>query len=310
MSFTDKRPPYGYEYMNYVLSRFNPAAIHTRDTALFNYYVRYLFEKILSVYNFTGIPDEWAANYFKYVLFGIGYVTIFDTDRFGVIPQECTLSDTHTIFYQPRYALVTNPVFSGSRMLEIGRECELIKLQPDYGSVMDIVGTYADLLAVALETANINLMNSKASFIFMAQNKAEAESYKKLYDELAGGKPFAIIGKDLINEDGTKNWDFFVQNVGQNYITDRILNDMKSIEDQFNTKIGIPNANTQKRERLISSEVMANDIDTQALVNVWLDTMKKDIEKVNNKYGLNLNVEYRYKKQFEESEVDSDVDFD
>ena len=286
--------------MNLFLSRYNPSAVHTKDSALFAYFVRYLFQKILSVYEFRNLPEWWAENYFKYVLFGYGHIAVFDTDKYGVIPQECTLSDDHTIFYQPAEVVVTNPVLEDSLRLKIGRECEIVKLQPDYGGVMDIVGVYADLLAVALETANINLMNSKASFIFMAQNKAEAETYKKLYDELSGGKPFAIVSKNLVNEDGTKNWDFFVQNVGQNYITDRILNDMKSIEDQFNTKIGIPNANTQKRERLISSEVMANDIDTKALVNVWLDTMKTDLDKVNGHYGLDIQVDYRYQMNYDQ----------
>lgn len=289
---------YSYDFINLFLSRFNPSAIHTKDTGLFYYYVKYFFQKILSVFEFKNLPEEWADNYFKYVLFGYGFIAVFDTDKYGVIPQECTLSNTHTIFYQPNEAIVTNPVLNSLR-LKIGKDCELIKLQPDYSGVMDIVTVYADLMAVALETANINLMNSKASFIFLAQNKAEAETYKKLYDELAGGKPFAIVSKNLMNGDGTKNWDFFMQNVGQNYITDRILNDMKSIEDQFNTKIGIPNANTQKRERLISSEVLANDVDTKALVNVWLDTMKKDMEKVNSKYGLNIDVEYRYENNYE-----------
>lgn len=301
------KAPYNYSYINMFLSRFNPSALHTRDTALFNYYVRYLFQKIISVYEFRNIPDWWAENYFKYVLFGYGHIAVFDTDKYGVIPQECSLSDTHTIFYQPSDVLIANPVL-GEKRLKIGKDCELVKLQPDYAGVMDIVTVYADLMAVALETANINLMNSKASFIFMAQNKAEAETYKKLYDELAGGKPFAIVSKTLMNEDGSKNWDFFIQNVGQNYITDRILNDMKTIEDQFNTKIGIPNANTQKRERLISSEVMANDIDTKALVNVWLDTMKNDLEKVNERYGLDIEVGYRYERNFEEAEQEGAED--
>lgn len=291
------RKYYNYEFINLFNSKFNPSAIHTRNTALFHYYFKYLFEKILSVYEFKNLPDTWADNYFKYVLFGYGFIAIFEDERYGVIPQQCTLSDTHTIFYQPNNALITNSVL-GSLNLKIGKDCEIIKLQPDYSSCLDIVCTYADLLAVAMETAEINLMNSKASYIFMATNKAQAETYKKLYDELASGKPFAIINKDLINEDGSKNWDFFVQNVGNNYITDRILNDMKSIEDQFNTKIGIPNANTQKRERLISSEVMANDIDTKSLVNVWLDTMKNDIMKVNERYGLNIDVNYRYETSF------------
>ena len=298
MSFTSK--PYEYEFINLFLSRFNPSAIHTKDTGLFNYYVKYLFEKILSVYEFKNLPETWASNYFKYVLFGYGYLAVFNTNEFGIIPQNCTLSNTHTIFYQPNEVLIANPVLKELR-LKVGTDCELIKIQPDYSSVMDIVFNYADLLAVARETANINLMNSKASFIFMAQNKNDAETYKKLYDELSGGKPFAIVSKNLLNEDGSKNWDFFMQNVGQNYITDRILNDMKTIEDKFNTTIGIPNANTQKKERLITSEVQANDVDTKALVNVWLDTMKDGIDKVNKMFNLNIDVIYRYDKYYNDA---------
>ena len=74
---------------------------------------------------------------------------------------------------------------------------------------------------------------------------------------------------------------------------------MKTIEDQFNTKIGIPNSNTQKKERLITSEVESNDVDTSALVNVWLDTMNADLKKINAKYGLNISVRYRYQAYME-----------
>ena len=69
--------------------------------------------------------------------------------------------------------------------------------------------------------------------------------------------------------------------------------------------IGIPNANTQKRERLINSEVKANDIDTQALVRVWLETMREGIDKVNKRYNLNIQVEYNYDSFYNQAgEVD------
>ena len=120
-----------------------------------------------------------------------------------------------------------------------------------------------------------------------------------MYDQIASGKPFTIVDKNLMSEDGMKSWDMFEQNVGQNYIVTQVLNDMKTIEDQFNTKVGIPNANTQKRERLVTSEVESNDVDTSALVNVWLDTMNADLKKINAKYGLNISVRYRYQAYLE-----------
>ena len=174
--------------------------------------------------------------------------------------------------------------------------------------MIDIVTTYADLLSLSLETAGINLLNSKTSYVFFAEDKATAETYKKMYDKLASGEPMAVVSNKLKTETGEPNWDIWTQNVGQNYITDRLLNDYKTIKDQFNTLIGIPNANTQKRERMITSEVEANDIDTQALALIWLENMQAGIRKVNEKYGLNISVEYRFKDLYEREGEDNGMD--
>lgn len=302
--------PVLYDFENLYNSRQNPSTIHTQNTGLFNYYGSYLFKKILSVFKFEGLPGTWAENYFKSILFGEGFITVFKHPEYGVIPQNCSLSDTYSIFYQPKRVIVANPVLKSSLELEVGIDCEIIKIQPDYRSVLDIVSFYADMLAVSAEAMGMNLLNTKVSYVFMAENKAQAETFKKAYDRLASGDPFVVIDKSLMNEDGSVNWQMFEQNVGQNYIVDRVLNDMKTIEDQFNTKIGIPNANTQKRERLISSEVESNDIDTSALINVWLETMRKDIERVNDHYDLDISVSYRYEdymKKEDEGDV-NDVD--
>ena len=292
--------PTNYEFENLYNSMRSPSSVHCRNTALVEYYTKYLLEKAISVFEFDGIPDKWAMNYFQYVLFGYGYVAIINTDKYGVIPQLSGLTG-YNVFYQPTMVTIANPLLDGLKTLEIGTQCEIIKLQPNYSGVMDIVTTYADLMALCLETAGINLLNSKMSYIFFSQNKAAAETYKKMYDKVASGEPMAVIDKSLLDDEGNPAWTMFTQNVGQNYITDKILNDLQTIEDQFNTEIGIPNANTQKKERLIVDEVNANNIDTNAKIALWLETMQRDIEKVNQMFGLDLSVSYRFDNN--ESEV-------
>lgn len=284
---------FSYDFINRYNARISPSTVHCKNTGLVNYYMRYLIQKIISVFEFTGIPETWALNYFQYTLVCCGYVGIIDTDRYGVIPQECGLGGFN-IFYQPRFITVANPLLPGIKEPEIGTECEVIKLQPDYGSAMDLVGTYADLMALCLEGAGVNLLNSKLSYVFAASNKAQAESFKKMFDKIASGDPAVFVDKNLFNEDGSRNWDVFFQNLGQNYITTDILDNMKTLEDQFNTAIGIPNANTQKKERLITDEVNANNHDTEAKVTLWLETMRRDMERVNNMFGLSLGVNYRF----------------
>lgn len=271
----------------------SPSTVHCRNTALVEYYTKYLLEKAISVFKFDGMPETWARNYFEYVLFGYGHIAVINTDKYGVIPQMSGLTG-YNVFYQPTIVTIANPLLDGLKTLEIGTQCEIIKLQPNYSGVMDIVTTYADLMALCVETAGINLLNSKMSYIFFSRNKQAAESFKKMYDKVASGEPAAFLDKSLLDDEGNPAWTMFTQNVGQNYITDKILNDLQTIEDQFNTDIGIPNANTQKKERLIVDEVNANNTDTNAKVSLWLETMRYDIEKVNRMFGLNLSVTYRF----------------
>lgn len=285
--------PSNYEFENLYNSMRSPSTVHCRNTALVEYYTKYLLEKAISVFKFDGLPETWARNYFEYVLFGYGHIAVINTDKYGVIPQMSGLTG-YNVFYQPTIVTIANPLLDGLKTLEIGTQCEIIKLQPNYSGIMDIVTTYADLMALCVETAGINLLNSKMSYIFFSRNKASAETFKKMYDKVASGEPAAFLDKSLLDDEGNPAWTMFTQNVGQNYITDKILNDLQTIEDQFNTDIGIPNANTQKKERLIVDEVNANNTDTNAKVSLWLETMRYDIEKVNRMFGLNLSVSYRF----------------
>lgn len=245
----------------------------------------------MSVFNWT-IPESWDRNYFLYVLYIIGYISVFDSDAYGVIPQHCTLGG-YNIFYAPKYAIISNPLFRESKTLDIDRDCVLLKLEPDYCGLYDIVDYYGDMMALAAEAAGVNLLNSKLAFVFTAKNKAAAESFKKLYDDIASGQPAAFADKSLMDDDGNLLVQMFSQDVGGNFIADRLLEVLRTIRTMFLTDIGIPNANTTKRERLLVDEVNANNFETKAKCILWLDELKKGCRKIRDKYGINISVELR-----------------
>lgn len=284
---------YSYNDLNQIYSQFAPSSIHTKDTRLFRYYQRYLFQKLMSVFEFKNLPENWARNYFNIVLFGYGFLAVTKIDDLvGVIPQNCSFSGMD-LFYQPKEVLIANPAFPGPIKRTIGIDCEIIKMMPDYGSAMDIVNFYADMLSISAETAATNTMNSKLSYILFAQNKAMAEGMKKMMDQVASGELAVVVDKNMLNDDGSPAWDTFTQDLRNNYIAGDILEDMKYWEDRFNTDIGIPNANTYKKERLIIDEVNANNVDTRSKSDLWLATLKESLQKVNNMFGLNIQVDYR-----------------
>lgn len=288
--------PASYDYINFYNASMEPSTVHVKNTGLSNFFSRYLIQKAISAFEWQGIPEHWHMNYFLYVLFVFGYISVIETDKYGIIPQHCGLYG-YDVMYQPTHATIANPLLQGIRNPRIGKECEIIKLTPDYGGIWDLVSFYADMLALSSETAGVNLVNSKLSFIFFAKNKAAAETFKKMYDQVASGQPATVIDKDLLDENGNLSWQQFNQNLQQNYIAGQILQDMVQWDCRFNTEIGIPNTNIAKLSGVSDREVEANSINTEAKALLWEKTLKKGVEAVNRMFGTNISVRYKYRKE-------------
>lgn len=285
--------PASYDYINAYNHQYSPSTIHVKETGLSWYFKRYLIQKIISVFKFEGIPENWAKDYFLYTLFVFGYCAVINTNKYGIIPQHCTLSG-YNIYYRPNRAIITNPLFKRTIEARIGRDTELVRMSPDWCGVWDIVEYYADLMALTSETIAVNLINSKFSYVFVAEDKTSAESLKKLYDQIASGEPAAFADKKLFTDDGSPSWTLFSQNLKQNYIAGDLLEDLAKIDSRFNTEIGIPNVNIAKASGVGAAEVMANNVDTQSKAELWLETIQDSLEKVNNMFGLNISVSLRF----------------
>lgn len=283
--------PMDYKNLNLFNSAISPSTVHCKNTNLQYYFRRYLMQKAISVFKWQ-LPETWDKDYFLYTLYGYGYCAVINTDEFGVIPQWGALGG-YNVFYRPTYVIITNPLIKELKKPTIGVDCTIIKLQPDYNSITDLVNYYSDMLAMCAESVGINMINSHVTTVFPAANKSIAESYKKMYDKIAGGEPAVVVDKNLFSDTGEPTWTPYQANLQQEYIADKILSDMRKIESMFCTDIGIPNANTDKRERLISSEVNANNVETSTRCELWLENLKEACTKTNDMFGINVSVDWR-----------------
>ena len=283
--------PMGYGEINLYNAEFSPSTVHCKNTFLQRYFRKYLLQKAISVFKWN-LPEEWDEDYFKYVLYGIGYIAVLETRSFGVICQGGALGG-YNLYYKPSYIMITNPLLKETITANINIDCAIIKLQPDYSSIMDIVGYYADQLALSAEALGMNMVNVKTGVVFGAKDKTQAQSYKKMFDKMQSGDPAVFIDKQLLDDAGKPNWYPFVQNMKEQYIADSILSDMRKIEAMFDTDIGIPNANTDKKERLVTDEINANNVETATRCELWLESIRKGIDTANAMYNLSLSVDWR-----------------
>ena len=284
--------PIYYHDENIITAMSSPGIVHCSNTELVKYFKRYLYQEAASTIKAT-TPDTWNHDYMMYTLLARGYIAVVNTDKFGVICQSCGLSG-FDIYYAPTHALISNPLLRGILQPRIHVQCEVLKLTPDYLGIDDLITYYANKLALAGETVDTNLVNTKLAYIFTAGNKAAAASFKMLYDDIASGKPAVVVDKNLTRDDGSLGIEMFNQQLSNTYIAGDVLEDMRKIKQQFDTEIGIPNANTEKKERLVTDEVNSNNVETRAKLDLWLESLNDGAERARKMFGINL----RFSKRF------------
>lgn len=292
--------PFYYDYINTLDSSVQPANQHVLNTQTGRFYQRYLLKKAMAVFKWT-LPEWWDENYFLYVLYCRGYVSIFDSGKFGVIPQECGLKG-YNVFYRPTNTIIANPLL-GSLDLRIGEKAVLMQLQPDYMGILDLCAHYAEKMALASAAINQNLWHTRIATVFFAKSDAEQQTIKKAYDRMSGGDPMVVVNKNLWNADGELKYDVFNRDVKSSYVISDLIADLRKIEAEFDTRVGIPNANTDKRERLITDEVNANNVETTILSDMWMDSIQDGIKNVRDMFGIDLKCERRY----DDANLGSDV---
>ena len=287
--------PVMYDFVNIYNASISPSTVHTQNNALAGYFRRYLLQRAMSVFKWT-MPVDWterAKNYFLYTLYCMGFIAIIETDRYGVIPQNCTLTG-YDIFYQPTNAIISNPLINRDLHPRIGTQCTVIRLQPDYGGIMDIIAYYADQLALLSEAVSVNANNSKLSFAFGSDNKASAETFKKLYDSYIKGEPAVFYDKQMLDpQTGELKMQFINNDVRNSYIITDLLNDIRTIMNHFDTMVGINNSNINKRERVLTGEIEANNAETKTLCELWLESLQTGCDETRKLFGVDISVDWR-----------------
>lgn len=303
------QPPFFADYINVQTAEgISPSQVHVANTLLYQYFRRYLLIKAVSVFKWE-LPAAWQRSLFLYCLYCFGHVAIVKTDRFGVLPQPCTLGG-RGVQYEPTYALIANPLLRGILQPRIGTQCAVVRIMPDYGGIMDIVNYYAREMSLAVETFELNTMNSKLSYVFGVpkdgNKKANAEALKKLFDRIQSGVPASFLDEELTTREGRPRWLMFAQDVGKNFIAPQLQEVIRKLECEFAAAVGIPaDLSQNKKERTITSEVDANNIETAAGPSLWLEFAREGLDQANKVFGLNLSVDWRYKPNVGNSSVPS-----
>lgn len=300
--------PATYNEINLAESIGNPNYINIANSTLYDFYMRYLLQKVFSVFDWD-IPNTWNKEYLQYCLTVYGYVGVMDWPELGVIYQQGRVFG-HDMYYQPSHLIVTNPYiearYTGNYSIiteyrnnkielpinagPVIGECMLLKFTPNYCGILDIINTFAVEMTLIHMGVDINVMQSKDPKVFAAASNAAAKAFQKAMDAAMSGETQIVMDKSLFNDDGTPNFYEFNKDLHSTYIADKLLDALRTVENRFDSMIGLSNTNISKRGNMTVAEVTANEDEVNALPLVWADCLKRSSDLIKSRYDIDFSI--------------------
>lgn len=256
----------------------------------YNYYVNYLYEKLIRIFKYDNLPSTIPRDALENYILTFGYAGITKTkiDESSdeiLVAVPCT---KYGVGLYPNYeplAQYCTPLIQGTDLV-VGSDIVVVKNNSYQISCDNIVKRYARQLADFDATVNILTSNARIPVLPSFDNEESAESYKAVMVANRLGQVDTVLDKSFIQK-GT--FTPYADNSTISKIED-VVKARNEILRTFLSEIGITTAN-DKRERMVVDEVNVNS--QMLLFNVadMLECRQNAIKEVNALYGTNIKVD-------------------
>lgn len=289
--------PKDYVSLNLINGQYTPSNIQPYNNLAFTFWQRSLIQRLESKIGIDGWPTEWESpgykDFFYILLITRGYLPILENAKDGKIFGPGIAGGKLNMLFQPTICFLQTPGVDGriiKRELEIGKDCEMVRMTPDWLGVYDIICYFAEKLALNDTAVNTSLINSKVAYVLGAKTKAAAEALKRIFDKINAGEACAVYDTRIQDDPVSKTEPFTQLKLFSqaDFITDKLLETHQTIIDEFDAEIGIKTVPYKKAERMVQSEAESKSEDSMARINLWIRTLNDSFKNVNRKYGLNL----------------------
>lgn len=280
-------------YSDHLFGKFKNNAVVNRTTVIERMYMRILTELAVNRFKWSGLPDSVDVRFLEINLFYHALSVFYKDKRYD---KFFALRGGGTNWLN----MLDNPVgftvignnFVGmnvSAMRETANASKAIPIWANYLRIpdLDIVTVYARRLATIDRTVEINSENARMNKVLISgeNQRLSIENINRQLDEGQNGIKIAGPLQDLA----------FVQAVDMGVNPDSVekLHILRTRWwNECMGLLGIENANQDKKERLVSDEVGANDDQTSMMRYVNLNARRMAVEAINAEFGLNVEVEY------------------
>lgn len=268
-------------------SEFNTSA--RRNNRTYIQYFDRLTELAISMFDWKNLPETIDPRYMELVLFNRGQVVFFKDEELGFLALPNAGSGRFNVYGIPvrRRAYAVN----GYNKDLTDRDSVIIWNNMLHTNSAFEVEQYAERLWEIDRTIDVNVKAQKTPVLIKC-NENERLTMKNLYMQYDGNSP-VIYGDKNLDPNGLQ-----AISTQAPYVADALYQLRTQLYNEVLGVLGISNISYQKRERLISDEVIRSLGGTIANRFTRLEPRRMACEEINRMFGLNMSIDYREDYQY------------
>lgn len=264
-------------------------------------YMRVLSELSMNRFKWEGLPDSIDERFLEMKLFYNALaVFYFDTDYDRYLALQAAGNGGYNMYENPVNFLVTgnseggNTSFINKTLSAIDtskKPAQCVPIWANYSRIpdLDIVLLYSKKLASIDRTIEINVENMRYTKVVTVEENQRL-SYVNILRQHAEGQP-VIFGTNSMNLGEAVN--VFDVGVPVDAVPNLLIARSKLWNDCM-TLLGINNSNQDKKERLVSDEVSANDDQIEMTRAIALNARQQAAAAITRRYPeLTVTVDFK-----------------
>lgn len=270
---------------------FKTFAKEVNNMTFTDYFYR-LMQLARTVYKWENLPNHMDEKWIEKFLFTEGRAMFFKDEEKGLMLARCTPSDTLNMYDEPTTLTPYGVNYHNPKSYRVGEECVLIRNNDDMIPTAFSIKLFAYRLAEISRTIDINIAAQKTPTLILCSDKQRL-TMKNVYNQWNGFEP-VIYGDSTLDVNNIS-----VLKTDAPIVFPELQVQKQSLWNECLTFLGINNANTEKRERLITDEVEANNSHIDLSADCMLKAREKACEQINEMFKLNVKVSLRERSEIE-----------
>lgn len=252
-----------------------------------NSFVKYrnnLMQLGMSMYDWDNLPETCNERYIEKTEYFKGATVFFKDDDIGFLCLPVIFNGPFDIMDEPDRRQAYSR--SGYRKDLTNENSVVIWNNYLRKPSCYTVNHYARRLADLENAIDVNCKAQKTPVLIRCSENQRL-TLQNLYNQYEGNYPFIFGEKDLDVK------GISAIQTGAPFVADKMFQIKMQIWNEALTELGISNISYQKKERLVSDEVIRNMGGTIASRYSRLEMRRQAAERINKMFGLNIEVNFR-----------------